>query len=126
MNRKLLVLLGISILTLATPATFADDGADTAAPTTQGQGGGRRGEALERFRAALEQLDLSPQQKTQIKSILTEARTKLQALKGQSDARTQARPIIQQALKDIMAALDDTQKAKLKEILEKDRAQAKS
>jgi Spy/CpxP family protein refolding chaperone len=121
MNCKLLAMLGASILTFATTATIAS-AADTAPPTTQNATGQKRQEVLQRFKAAVGQLDLTAEQKEKIKSILEGARTKLQALKGQTDARTQAREIIQQARKDILAVLDETQKAKLKEILAKDRA----
>jgi Spy/CpxP family protein refolding chaperone len=121
MNRKLLALLGASLLTVATMGTVAS-AADTAPPTTQNSKGQKREEVLQRIKAALAQLDLSAEQKTKIKSIFQDARTKLKALKGQTDAKTQAREVIQQARKNILAVLDDAQKAKLKEILAKDRA----
>jgi Spy/CpxP family protein refolding chaperone len=121
MNRKLLSLLGIPLLTVAVMATVAD-AADAAPPTTQSTTGQKREEVLQRIKSALAQLDLTAEQKTKIKSIFEEARTKLKALKGQSDAKTQAKDIIQQARKDILAQLSDEQKAKLKEILSKNRA----
>jgi len=127
MNRKLLVVLGVSILTLtAATQTFAASSADTSPPTTQGAGKEKRGEALERFKSALEQINLSADQKEKIKAIFTRARSKLQAVKGESGPKGEAREILQQARKEIIAVLDEPQRAKLKEILQNDRAQAKA
>jgi Spy/CpxP family protein refolding chaperone len=129
MNRKLLALLGAAILTLGIVAvrpSFAAQTTGSASPTTQGQGKEKLHQALERLRAALTQLDLTTPQKQQIKSIFTETRSKLQALKGEKTAKGEGREIVQQARKDIIAMLDDGQKAKLKQILGNGKAGAKS
>ena len=115
MNRNWLILTGITFLTIFAAPIFAADSSDNAAPTTQSDASGKRGEALQRFKSALEQLNLTDDQKEKIKTIMSDAKAKLLALKGDADAKTQARDILMKTRQDIMAVLDATQKAKLRE-----------
>ncbi len=124
MNRKLITFIAVIALSMPAAKTFADS--DNTTATTQPDQKEKRGEALERFKSALEQLDLTAEQKEKIKSIMTEARSKLEALKGQADAREQAKPILQKVRQDIAAVLTPEQKAKLREILKNDRTQSKT
>jgi Spy/CpxP family protein refolding chaperone len=86
-------------------------------------------EHLQKFKEALEKLDLSTSQKEKIKKIMTETKTKLEALKTDSQGgtvdKTQAREIMKSAIQKIMAVLEPEQKAKLREILKADKATTK-
>jgi Spy/CpxP family protein refolding chaperone len=124
MRRKQLALLTASILTFAAIAVPRSFAATTGVPTTQGSGTHR--EAFERLRAALKQLDLDAQQKEKIKSILSDARTKLEALKSDTSATGQRREIIMNARKDIIAQLTSEQKKKLREILQSDKSESQT
>jgi Spy/CpxP family protein refolding chaperone len=101
--------------------TAASAGGSTA---TQGEGKASAHEALERFKAALKQLDLSDKQKESIKSIVEQAHSRLEAMKGDKEPQGTRREIIEQARKEIVAQLTQPQKTKLHEILKADKAQA--
>ncbi len=120
MHRKRLTSLAAFILALAITQSFTS--AQAISPATQGAASANRREAFERFKAALEQLDLTAQQKSSIKSIVTEAKSKLEALKGEQGEQAQRREIIKQAVKDILAQLTPEQRKQLRQILASDRA----
>ena len=117
------VLAATTLIMPVAGAFAADDGTPTTQSGSDESSKQKRGEVLEHFKAALEQLDLTTDQKEKIKTIVSDARTKLQALKGESDGKGQAREILQKARQDVMAVLTPEQKQKLKEILQKDRSQ---
>ena len=127
MTKTFIALSIAALLTLPAAKSLA---ANDVAPTTQGATDEgvkqKHAEAMERFRSALEQVDLTAEQKDKIKTIMSDARSKMQALKGESDAKSEARTILQKARQDVLAVLTPEQKAKLKEILQKDRSQTKA
>jgi len=123
MNRKLFAAVFVLIFALAT-AGSAPRALSATPPTTQGSG--ERREAFERFKAALEQLDLTPEQKEKIKAIVAQAKEKLEALKGQTVEQGERRQILQEARKEIVAQLTPEQKKKLREILESDKSESKT
>jgi Spy/CpxP family protein refolding chaperone len=123
MNRKLFAAVLVLSVALSTAGSVPRALAATP-PTTQGSG--QRREALERFKAALEQLDLTQAQKEKIKSIFFEAKEKLEALKSQTVEQGERRQIIEAARKDIVAQLTLEQKKKLREIMESDKSKSKT
>jgi peroxiredoxin/Spy/CpxP family protein refolding chaperone len=102
-----------------------------AARAQQGDGGGPRPMMmLERTRAALQQLDLSPDQKTKVMAALDQARDQMAELRGQlkdmdpQDRIQHVRAVLQEARSKIEAELTADQKAKLEEKLSEARAAA--
>ncbi|MBV8782179.1 MAG: hypothetical protein JO353_12350 [Phycisphaerae bacterium] len=115
MSKKLPMVLAVAVLMVGTASVGAKTTASSST-TTQSHTSSKH-EPLQRIRAALEQLDLTPQQKEKFKSIFTQTRSELKAAKAQSHAKGEVHQIIEKARQQIMAVLDNEQKAKLKEIL---------
>jgi Spy/CpxP family protein refolding chaperone len=123
MKRTLIALTTAAILILGSTCLPGSQALASSSPT---QPSGQRREAFEKFKAALEQLNLTPDQKTQIKSIVKNARAQLKALKGQTGDQSQRREIIKQAREQIIALLTPAQKAQLKQILKSERTSSKN
>jgi Spy/CpxP family protein refolding chaperone len=97
--------------------------ANAALPATT-QPGANGGGPLQKVREALNQLDLSAQQKVEIRKIMSNARTKLEALKtgGQTPDKSEVRPIIKAAIEQMMKVLKPDQKEKLRGLLKEERS----
>ncbi|MCC6424738.1 MAG: hypothetical protein IT447_14785 [Phycisphaerales bacterium] len=96
----------------------------------RGERGDRQGPspmAIERLQKALDQLNLTDDQKQQVKTVLDETRTKLKALHEESGGDREAmhekgRKIIEEARDRINSILTPEQREKLKEMREKRRS----
>jgi Spy/CpxP family protein refolding chaperone len=83
-----------------------------------------QGQLVERLRAALGELDLTDEQKTQVDTILSETRSKVEALRGdvqQTDPqalREQVRTIMQETREKIAEVLTPQQRAQMVEKME--------
>jgi len=98
---------------------------DNTATSPAGKGQGARGDILARLK---EQLDLTPEQIEKIKPILEKQREQLKGLKddtslSQEQKRDKFRESIVSTLEEIKPLLTQEQLAKLKEIIEKRRAE---
>jgi Spy/CpxP family protein refolding chaperone len=81
---------------------------------------------LQKFKQALEQLDLSSSQKQQIKQVLSGLKAKMESSKtagtGASETKTQARQIMKDAVQKIIAILKPAQRMKLRQIMQASRS----
>jgi hypothetical protein len=115
MNRKCLSLITIVAMMLGASSAFAR-GARGAHSLTQSSDS-----HMEKLKEALAQLNLSGGQKTQIKQIMTEAKTSATSQKataGASTAKGHGHPL----LRKIMKVLTEPQKTKLMQILKSERS----
>src|SRR5437762_1733138 len=117
MKSRPITILGTLIFCLSASALLAQ-------PATRPAQGGGRGEILiQRVRGLMADLNLSDEQKAQIKTILGDMRTKLQELreKAQGDAmqlRDGARQIFTDAREQLMGVLSPAQQQKLREMMQ--------
>jgi Spy/CpxP family protein refolding chaperone len=108
----IVILLGVSTLSMAD--------ATSGTPATQPAAGQGR---LAKLKEAMAKLDLTSGQKEKIKTIMEDARSKMEAARsGGTVDKTQARTIIRDALEKIMATLSPEQKAKLREMMKEEKA----
>ena len=106
MKRFILGLVAATVLTMAVGLTVA--AADTGSATP-----GKGAEMKQRLAALMEKLDLTPQQKTEVKAILKAAHEKAQ---NATDPAAK-RQIFKDAMKKIIkTVLTDAQREKLKEL----------
>jgi Spy/CpxP family protein refolding chaperone len=78
---------------------------------------------FEKVKSALEQLDLSTQQKEKIKGIIEVAHGKLEELRSQGTPdKTKAKEIVKTAVEQITGTLTTEQKTKFKELVKAEKA----
>jgi Spy/CpxP family protein refolding chaperone len=101
------------------------------AAMSRGAAGGAagRGNMLERFQQAMQDLGLTDEQKTQVKALFEEYRPKFQAIRQEANgdpkaAMEKARPLLQEFRDKLNGILTPEQAAKLKEKVEQVREQA--
>lgn len=133
MSKKWTYGIGTCVLAAAlvggwTPAVQAKAPANQNAPARAERG---HGERLAAFKAALAKLDLTADQQTKVDAILADAKTQLQALRGQDKTggraalREQVRTILRDTHDKLAAELTPEQKAKLRELMREHRQQTK-
>jgi Spy/CpxP family protein refolding chaperone len=114
MRRSLLTTVAALALFVGT-ANLPMASAHAASATTNGNG------RFQKLTTALEQLNLSPTQKSQIKAIMNSTKIRLQTAKGVSAAgtssQTNVKQIVAGAVKQIVAVLTPAQKVQLKGLM---------
>lgn len=116
----LLIFAGLMIGGIALPARAEDQPADRkASPVTQPAEGGLQFPVLARLRSAVEELKLTDEQNGKIARLFEDARAQLKEARDSASGDRQeigkkTRQVFNQLRNDLMASLDDDQKAELK------------
>jgi Spy/CpxP family protein refolding chaperone len=125
MFKKMLVASIFAATAIAAPAL-----ADATAPTSQPATNAARRHPLDQIREALEQLNLSTDQKEHIHKIVEDAPTQIKPILesakagDRENAREEIRTIVKDTLKKISALLTEEQKEKLHTLIHEERTEA--